>query len=513
MKLNKIEKLKLQKTPCEYYENIASIDPKSLTEADRFYLKNFGIYNNKQRPDEWMVRIRIPAGRITHPQLLVIHELACKYRAQPLLTARAQIELQKLDFQSALSIHKTLENAGITTFQVLSDNIRNIVTDPLDGVGQDAVIEVYPLIVQMQNIFLKNCDFVGLVPRKFNTAISGNQRNVTSFFAQDCYFALAKRDEEYGFNLYLGGKNSELAQDADIFVHPSQVVPLFEAIVQAYKKYGLRSSRTKARLYHLLQEIGLDGFKEKMREFYPKDFLSAGTPLLKKGEISPYRALKNGKFAYRHQTDFGLLSLEEFAEIVELAKSYEVRLGVDQNIYIIGLENTTALSLPTREKRAMTVCAGECYCVYSLFDTKEIAKNLSIDPDIRIGFSGCLKGCGRHILADIGLVGIRTNLYGKVERGVRLYFGGGYTYGDRVAKLLYWAVPLRKLNELLFTIYEDFKRSGFDDFEEYSAFMLRYNELALAYYFLQKMIGIDAKLKPFDEDAKLRVLELKAFAL
>ena len=511
MKLNKIEKLKLQKTPCEYYESLGNLKEDAITEADRFYLKNFGIYNNKLRPEEWMVRIRIPAGRISYNQLQFIYNLAKKYKAQILITARAQVELQKLRFSLAIACHKELENFGLTTSQVLTDNVRNIVTDPLDGVAKDCEIEVFGMIEKMQKIFLKNCNYLGLIPRKFNVAISGCKSHIQSFFAQDCYFGLAKKGERLGFNLYLGGKNSELAQDADIFVPTSEVVAVFEAVLRAYKKYGLRSSRTKARLYHLLQEIGLDGFKEKMREFYPKDFLLAGKPLIKKGEVSLYRKLKDGKYAYRHQTEFGNIDLEEFLAIVELAKTYDVRLGVDQNIYILGLDKQSDVPLPKRAPIDMVVCAGERYCVYSLFDTKEVAKMIKPYQTIRIGLSGCLKGCGRHIVADIGLVGIRTNLFGQIERGVRLYFGGGYTYGDRAAKLLYWAVPLRKLNELLRTIIQDFSTSSFEDFEEYSKYMLRFGEMPLARYYLLKILKKPAKLQPKETVETIKELELQAF--
>jgi len=161
VKLNKIEKLKLQKSPCDYYATIESLNPSSITEADRFYLKNFGIYNNKQRPEEWMVRIRIPAGRIDYPGLRLIHTLAKLYEARLLLTARAQMELHRLSFRDALACHKELEEGGLSTFGVLTDNFRNIVTDPLDGVAKESIFAVYPLIEKMQAVFSKSAIILG----------------------------------------------------------------------------------------------------------------------------------------------------------------------------------------------------------------------------------------------------------------------------------------------------------------------------------------------------------------
>jgi len=495
MKLNKIEKLKLELKPYYFYQKIDSLNPADLTQIDRFYLKNFGIYSTKLSPDKFMLRLRIPAGRISIENLQKIIYLANEYKAKTILTARAQIELHNLDFNEVLEIHKNLENVGITTFQTLTDNFRNIVTDPLDGVGESNYFEVYPLILEMQKLFLKNPDFVGMIPRKFNTAISANSKNITSFFGNDCYFALAKKDGIFGFNLYLGGKNLDVAKSANIFVKKDEVVKLFEAIIKAYQKYGLRENRTKARLYHLLQAIGMEGFKKILKEFYKKDYESAGEILVEKyKENCDWFRLKRGAFAYRYKSYFGEIDVETIEKIVDFAKqeNCEIRIGVDQNLYILGLKDKNIPLKPLSQNQNILACAGSRYCIYSLFDTKEEGDKLILDDikrlNIKIGYSGCLKGCGRHILSDIGFVGIRTNLFGEVERGVRLYLGGLYTRGESPARLIYWAVPLRKLNKLLKVIFDEYENSACNDFEEFSKNILNsYSAEFLAFWFLAKL--------------------------
>jgi len=59
MKLSKIEKLKLQLPPIEYYKDLTKIT--DISERDYFYLKNFGIYSTKQQ-EEFILRLRIPQG-------------------------------------------------------------------------------------------------------------------------------------------------------------------------------------------------------------------------------------------------------------------------------------------------------------------------------------------------------------------------------------------------------------------------------------------------------------------
>ncbi len=495
MKLNKIEKLKLRLKPFDYYKQLDSLNPNNLSEADRFYLKNFGIYNTKLEPQKFMLRLRITAGRIELEKLKKILFYAKKFDAKILLTARAQIELHNLDFESVLHIHKNLEIEHISSWQTLTDNFRNIVADPLDGVGKNSYFEVYPLILRMQKLFFKNPDFVGMIPRKFNTAISANSKNISSFFGNDCYFALAKKDNKVGFNLFLGGKNLAIAKNADIFVIKEEVVKLFEAIIKAYKKYGFRENRTKARLYHLIQDIGIDGFKKKIKEFYNKEFENAGELICEKyKKVGDWFELKNETFAYRFKSRYGEIDIETFGQIVDFAQSSgsEIRVGIDQNLYIIGLKELKFPISSLSQNQNIITCAGSRYCIYSLFDTKKEADKLILEKinalNIKIGYSGCLKGCGRHILADIGFVGIRTNLFGEVERGVRLYIGGEYTKGKRSARLIYWAVPLRKLNNLLKIIIDEFQYSGYEDFEEFSKNVLnRYSEEFLAFWFLAKL--------------------------
>ena len=478
MKLNKIERLKQQLKPSQYYDKIDTIDPANIDEADRFYLKNFGIYNNKLRPDEWMVRIRIPGGRIAKEALKTIKALAKEYNAQTILTARSQIELQKLNFHQALEAHKLLKSAGITTFAVLTDNIRNILTDPFDGLTENGFYETYPLICKMNEIAI-DPNLLGMLPRKFNVAILGNPATKVSFFAQDLFFAPAKKEERFGFNVYWGGKNTETAKEADIFIEPDDVVAFYKSVVECYIKIGPRQSRTKARLYHLLLQE--PDFRQKVEEKFGKELQRAGELLIERYDSVP--KLKNS-LSFQTFGEYGYIDLQT----IDLERYDLFRLGPDQKLYAF------YRTKPDAFEEFATVCAGSRYCVYSLFDTKDVIRNIltntNLPKDLRINLSGCLKGCGRHILADIGFVGIRTNQFGAVERGVRLYLGGEYTLGKQPARLIYWAVPLRKLPQLLEVIIDDFYQSGRKNFEEYAKSVLgRFSEEFLAYFFLAKAVS------------------------
>ncbi len=494
MKLNKIERLKLSQDPYSYNDSLESFDLLNLTEEDRFYLKNYGIYNIKLRPERFMLRLRIPGGRVSLENLEVLATLAKEYHLELLITARAQLELHGLLASNVLKVWYRLKEVKLTTLQTLTDNFRNIVTDPYDGVDRNSVIETYTLIMQMQDMFLNQPEWMGMLPRKFNTAICATRETHTHFFGNDLFFTLAYKEGEWGFNLFLGGKNSEVAQDANIFVIAKDVPLMFEAVAKAYFTYGLRGTRSKTRLFHLIDAIGMDQFKIHIDEFYPNKMISGGQLSLKKINPSPYKKLKGGKYGYCYQSKFGKLDTNILVKILEYSKkeNLQIRFGIDQNLYLLGVENKDLPFDKTQGALSVTACAGSHYCALSLWDIKSDMSYLPLEKiekyHIQIGFSGCLKGCGRHHHCDIGLVGLRTNSFGKTQKAARIYLGGEYSKGRLPARLVFTVVPLRYLKDIIDVIIEEFQWHGLNDFEIFShQYLNRFSSEFLMLWFLSKL--------------------------
>ncbi len=495
MKLNKIERLKAQLFPYDFRTRLEQLDLYALGEAERFYLKNYGIYNIKLRPEAFMIRLRIPAGRIETQKLRFITTLARQYALEVIITVRAQLELHGLTAENVLQVWHALYDAGISTLQTLTDNLRNIVTDPLDGLKESSIIETGPIIMQMQRHFLNNPEWMGMLPRKCNTALCGMKETPHAFMHNDICFMLAQKEGVYGFNLYLGGKNSETAQDADIFVLPEAVPDLFKAVAKAYKTYGLRASRSKARLWHLLQEIGMTAFREKIAEYYPHVLRSKGEfSVVKEAAPSEWTELHNRSYAQCIRTHFGAVDIDLLETAVTCAEheGLEIRLGIDQNLYLCGVRERKEVKQLTGACD-ITACAGSRYCALSLWDIKSetayLPRELIEKYHIRVGFSGCLKGCGHHMHADIGLVGLRTNLFGPVQKAARVFLGGLWSGEEAApARLLYYVVPLEHLDTLVRVIIAEFVASGEMDFERFSRNVLRkYREPFLTLWFLAKL--------------------------
>ncbi len=492
-KLNKRERYKAQLKPYDYYAQFETLDFENLGEGDRFYLQDFGIFNTDFLEDEFTLRIRIPGGRVSAEQFQSIADIASEYDLTIILTARAGVQLHDIEAEDMLDIYKRINALGVTTWQSFGDNIRNIVTDAYDGLGKYSEIEVHPLIMQMQDYIIENPRYVGMLPRRVSIGISGNRANVTSFFANDIYFALSSKDETMGFNVYMGGKNTEVAKDADIFLTPDEVFDFFKAFVEAFYLHGSRFSRSKTRLCYLIEDIGMDGLKAHIQKEYGKTFESAGKLLLEKAGFSSFEELKDGSYAFCYQTDFSRLCAEEINRIASFAteNDAQIRFGIDQNIYLLGLKEKSVPFDSPVQSATILACAGNL-CPYAVWSIKDETSFLPIEKinehNIQVGFSGCAKGCGRHRHTDIGLIGLKTSNFGDTDGGARVFIGAGHTDGLSTGRMLFSMVPFVHLKDVLTCIITIFEQSGHSDFEAYANQVLnKFSEEFLALWYLANL--------------------------
>jgi len=492
-KLNKRERYKARMRPYDYFEQFETLDFESLSEGDRFYLQDFGIFTTDFLEDEFTIRLRVPAGRLSAGQFTSIAGVATKYNLHIILTARGGIQLHGIEAYNILDIFKTINSLGLTSWQSFGDNIRNIVTDVYDGRGKYSEIEVYPIIMQMQEYILKNPRYVGMLPRRVSIGISGNHANVTSFFANDIYFALAKKSKTLGFNVFMGGKNTDIAQDADIFLLPDEVFDFFKAFVEAFYLHGSRFSRSKTRLIYLIEDIGIDKLKEHIQVEYAGKLQSVGKLLLEKKEFSVHETLKDGTYSFCYQTDFARVNADEIKQISEYATKHnaEIRIGIDQNIYLLGVQNNAVPFKSPKESATVLACAGNL-CPYSFWSIKNETSYLPLtkinEHSIHVGFSGCAKGCGRHRHTDIGLIGLKTNYFGDTQGGTRVFIGAEHSDGTSVGRMLFPMVPLEHLHKVLTLVISIFEQSGYKYFEDFSRHILnKYSEKFLAMWFLANL--------------------------
>ncbi len=494
-KLNWRERNKVNLSPHVYLQNIENIEFDMIADNDRPYLQDAGIYNHEAEHDMFALRLRLSAGRISSEQLLIIANLVKRHNLDIILTARAQMQLHGLDSYNILSAWKELNEKGISTMQTIGDNVRNIVTDVYDGLGKYAEIETYPYIQEMQDYILNKPRFIGLLPRRVSVGISGNRANLNSFFANDLFFTLAEKDGMKGFNVYLGGKNSEIAQDANVFLKPDQVVQYFIAVIEAFHTHGFRGTRGKTRLFHWIEKEGMEGVKELIDKEHTLSYQTAGNLLLERYDKTIPTRLKDDSYVYVYHTDFARVDADTFIKLAHFAEENkaEVRLGIDQHIYFLGLKSPVTPFENSQTVSTISACAGNEHCNFSFWHIKDDTKYLPLEliekHNIAVGFSGCIKGCGKHQHCDIGLIGMQTSSYGAHGEAARIYLGGEHTFGQNVARYLNLIVPKKELSSFLEVIISEFEHSEYKDFEVFSKEVLNtYSTDFLCLWFLAKLI-------------------------
>lgn len=499
-KINKVEALKALKTPQSVYDKLESICQsgyENLQDEDsKFFLKCFGLFDKGE--GQFMIRLRIPGGRLSIEQAKTIGTVAKTYGKDYIdITTRQQIELRYIPFEALATVLKVLDSVGITTFQTGIDNFRNIVTSSFDGHINDGHIECMPIIEELQSIFLKREEWIGILPRKFNTAILGAGVNDCNVFGHDCCFLPARKNGMNGFNLYLGGKVGVQAQDTGLFVQHKQVKPVFEAIIKLFRQYGFRDNRNKNRLHFLIEAAGMDEFSKAIAAQLDFDLLSSGELQLnaehRVGNDGCVELAKNKK-AVLFSIPSGIFSGSDIIEAAEVAhaSSGEIRLSIEQSFYIITdetqVEAVKGSGLYEKYRKFHNVyfthqiaCAGTATCSFGVIPNKPDAiemaefldRELPMDSGkIRMHWSACPKGCGIHGIADIGFEGCKAkDSEGNSCFGVHIFIGGKASFEAKEARQVFKAVPLDEAKHIVKKIVSHYKHERLDgeSFEMYDS--------------------------------------------
>jgi nitrite reductase (NADH) large subunit len=479
VKVNKFEVVKKELHPFDeefkkrmerYFEDG---NYENIPEDDRdIRFKWYGIFYRKATPGYWMIRIRVPNGRLTYEQAKVISHLSEKFcRGEVEITSRQQIQIRWIELKNIPEILRALESVGLSTLQTGMDNIRNVTGDPLTGLAEDSLIDTLRLTRDITYSFLGKKKYADL-PRKFNVAVLGSQTDCINAQYNDICLYLAQRGDRLGFNLYLGGKIGSggpvKAIDMDLFVEPYEVVDLCKTVFDIYTTFGNREDRTRNRLFFLIQEWGVDRFREEIEQRMYRSLPSKGEDLVDKwGEREGVVNLRNGTFATLSVIPAGKIPAGDLREFAELSRRYgsrELRLTVYQNLYIPNipeenldrvLEHELFKKYPTVSSPFMThliACAGSDTCAFGVIPNKSdavrvahyLAKKIKLDVPLRMHWSACAKGCGQHGSGDIGFVGTKTKLNGEAVLAVDIFAGGStFREGFKVIQ----GVPLDRAEE------------------------------------------------------------------
>ncbi len=502
-RLNKVEKIKLERDPLEVYGAIMETYSRDLAAMDEVpgeieRLKWVGIYPQKQGGDAFMMRIKVPGGVLRPEQARVIGRIAADFANGPVanphfgnnfldLTTRQDVQMHWIRMRNVPEIWRRLEDVGVTTVQACGDSARNVLCCPVSGLGREEVIDAYPVARAISSYFTGNREYANL-PRKFKMSVTGCLEDCAQAEINDIGMLPASlEDGTLGFNLRVGGGLSDgprMASDVDVFVRPEDAVEITRGVAQVFGELGNRENRWTARMRYLVQELGPEGFREELEKRVCVELIPAGEDLTKRyrgDHVGVHPQKEDGVFYVGLNVPVGRMSGEQFEEAGRLAEEYgrEIRLATDQNLVIAGvreerLEDLLAEPLleryspnPGAFERGVVACTGNEFCRFAIVETKIRALEWAREMDrragdlgqetIRMHFSGCSASCAQPQIGDIGFRGETAKQGGAIVEGVDIGLGGSLGKDAAFIDWVEGAKPADEVPEALSRVVERFR--------------------------------------------------------
>jgi sulfite reductase (ferredoxin) len=290
-------------------------DTDHFGEQDKQLLKFHGTYQQENRDARknrkkdgvgkhymFMVRCKIPGGRLTGRQYLAVDELAGKFANGTLrFTSRQGIQLHGVLKTNLKNTIVGINACLLSTLGACGDVERNVMACPAphhDEVHQQLqetasilASHLAPRSRAYHEIWLNGkpvCDddlpkyeepLYGktYLPRKFKTGLALPEDNCIDIYAQDLgLLAIVENGKIVGYNVLVGGGMGMTHGNATTFPHcakpicyvpASAVVMAAEAVVRLFRDHGNRADRKRARIKYLVHDWGVEKFREVLAEY------------------------------------------------------------------------------------------------------------------------------------------------------------------------------------------------------------------------------------------------------
>ncbi len=293
-------------------------DSDHFGEQDKQLLKFHGTYQQEDRDARksrrgeglgkhymFMVRCKIPGGRVTAEQYLALDRLADAYGNRTLrFTSR-----QGVQFHGVLKSHLKDTIAGInacllTTLGACGDVERNVMCCPaplhhdsvraeMQATARKLALHLAPRSGAYHEIWLNGQPVTHLsqhqgrnepppgeepiyekvyLPRKFKTGLALPEDNCIDVYGQDLgLLAIVENHRIVGYNLLVGGSMGMTHGNANTFpmlarpicyVPADGIVESVEAVVKLFRDHGNRADRKRARIKYVVHDWGVDKFRD-----------------------------------------------------------------------------------------------------------------------------------------------------------------------------------------------------------------------------------------------------------
>ena len=441
-----------------------------------------GMGSYAQRdPEKHMLRLRLPAGRLTAERLKFLADTVERYDVRRLkLTTCETVQLHDLPAEQVPAIMEAAISCGIFCRGGGGDNPRNVMCSPLSGVQEGEAFNPYPYAEAVTDYLLSVCREIRM-PRKLKIAFSnGADDSVHSAF-RDMGFR-AQADGTFSLRIAggLGAMGHRMGVLVDESVNPAQVLYYVKAMVDTFCQHGNYENRAKARTRFMQDTLGPEGLREAFLKNVEAAKAAGGLDMprlealadLRGGEETvdhPRVILQKqpGMYAVAYHPAGGVLPPEKPGELYAVLKDFamysaECRVGPDGTLYIVnlpaaGAEKVLAVTEDGGETEFehSTACIGATVCQQGIRDSQGLlqaamaaVREAGIPngalPKIRI--SGCPSSCSAHQAGIIGFQGGVRLEDKKPQPAFRMFLDGSDAldaarFGEAGAVILEKDVP------------------------------------------------------------------------
>ncbi|ARF48795.1 assimilatory sulfite reductase (NADPH) hemoprotein subunit [Pantoea stewartii] len=437
-----------------------------------------------------MLRCRLPGGIITPTQWLAIDKFATEKTlyGSIRLTNRQTFQFHGILKKNVKPTHQMLHEVGLDALATANDVNRNVLctSNPVESALHQ---EAYEWAKKLSEHLLPQTrayteiwwdqekvattdeePILGetYLPRKFKTTVVIPPHNDVDLHANDLNFiAIAENGKLVGFNLLVGGglsiehgNKATYARTASEFGYfpVEKILDVAAAVVTTQRDWGNRTDRKNAKTKYTLERVGVDTFKAEVEKragvtfepTRPYEFTTRGdrfgwikgidnkwhlTLFIENGRLLDYpgRPLKSGiaEIAKIHQGDFRLTANQNLivagvpesqkAQIEAIAREH----GLMENVTPQRENSMACVAFPTCP---LAMAEAERFLPSFVTRVEAIMHNHGVGEEhIVLRVTGCPNGCGRAMLAEVGLVGKAPGRY-------NLHIGGN-RIGTRIPRM------------------------------------------------------------------------------
>ena len=475
-----------------------------------------GVYGQRQQGVQ-MIRIKLPYGKVKSNQLHRIANVSDEYSTGKLhITTRQDIQIHYVDLNRTPELWAELEKDDVTLREACGNTVRNVTASETAGIDIDEPFDVSPYAEAVFKFFLRNpfCQEMG---RKFKVSFSASDADSGLSYMHDLGFIAKIENEIRGFKVMIAGGLGSQPRHADVlyeFLPSDQIIPTMEGILRVFDRYGERKSRGKARLKFLINDIGLEDFKELVTaeqnaiEFksvaidfenyeYAKPVQISAVPKVSITDKKAFEIWKSSNVIPQKQKGYVAIGVKvllgnfytdtarKLADLVATYAAAEIRFTLRQNLLIPFVKEEYLEFLYSELAKLnfvkpgynkvvdITACPGTETCNLGIASSTGIAEKLEdvikteypqllANQDLVIKISGCMNACGQHNMAHIGFQGMSVRTPEKlVAPALQVLLGGGNLgngkgiFADKVVK-----IPSKRGPEALRRILNDYQENA-----------------------------------------------------